>query len=439
MSEAFEGRAGGMAAYQELAEALEERYFAILRVEPEADQALVLQSVDNPEHMGKTLSWTAHLERYGAFLAEPAREKTMRRLSARALLESCRRGERGISLSLDYVRGGRTNWVTIVTRNRVQKDGRFRCFVFVRQTNEEHLRQRIIDLYVYNTCDFFICLDARNNSYVMFSGSESDTPLPPEICDDYEALVVDYTRDFVVPEDREMVIREMRTARVLEQLERHGVHNIYFGVEDPVRGYTRKQLRYQYYDRRAQLILFSRSDVTGIYLEERARQKELREARRRAETDPLTGLYNYGGIGRRISRILEEDAAPSALLFLDLDNFKQINDSMGHQEGDRLLRKVSRVLQMQSGEGALQGRVGGDEFVVFLRRIRGREQAADCARRICEAVSRLSLPENGSLPISCSIGVALAPEDGWDYRTLCMAADRRAYRAKAQGKNRFLL
>ena len=133
------------------------------------------------------------------------------------------------------------------------------------------------------------------------------------------------------------------------------------------------------------------------------------------------------------------DAAPSALLFLDLDNFKQINDSMGHQEGDRLLRKVSRVLQMQSGEGALQGRVGGDEFVVFLRRIRGREQAADCARRICEAVSRLSLPENGSLPISCSIGVALAPEDGWDYRTLCTAADRRAYRAKAQGKNRFLL
>ena len=183
MSEAFEGRAGGMAAYQELAEALEERYFAILRVEPEADQVLVLQSVDNPEHMGKTLSWTAHLERYGAFLAEPAREKTMRRLSARALLESCRRGERGISLSLDYVRGGRTNWVTVVTRNRVQKDGRFRCFVFVRQTNEEHLRQRIIDLYVYNTCDFFICLDARNNSYVMFSGSESGTPLPPEICD----------------------------------------------------------------------------------------------------------------------------------------------------------------------------------------------------------------------------------------------------------------
>ena len=181
MSEAFEGRAGGMAAYQELAEALEERYFAILRVEPEADQALVLQSVDNPEHMGKTLSWTAHLERYGAFLAEPAREKTMRRLSARALLESCRRGEKGISLNLDYVRGGRTNWVTIVTRNRVQKDGRFRCFVFVRQTNEEHLRQRIIDLYVYNTCDFFICLDARNNSYVMFSGNESGTPLPPEL------------------------------------------------------------------------------------------------------------------------------------------------------------------------------------------------------------------------------------------------------------------
>ena len=438
MSEAFEGRAGGMAAYQELAEALEERYFAILRVEPEADQVLVLQSVDNPEHMGKTLSWTAHLERYGAFLAEPAREKTMRSLSARALLESCRRGERGISLSLDYVRGGRTNWVTVVTRNRVQKDGRFRCFVFVRQTNEEHLRQRIIDLYVYNTCDFFICLDARNNSYVMFSGSESGTPLPPEICDDYEALVVDYTRDFVVPEDREMVIREMRTARVLEQLERHGVHNIYFGVEDPVRGYTRKQLRYQYYDRRAQLILFSRSDVTGIYLEERARQKELREARRRAETDPLTGLYNYGGIGRRISRILEEDAAPSALLFLDLDNFKAVNDTLGHQAGDRLLRKIAGVLRMQTREGDLQGRVGGDEFVLYLSGVGSRQAAENCAQRICEAVSRLSLSEHGVPTVSCSVGIAMVPEDGQDYNTLVRTADLRAYQAKAQGKNRYL-
>ena len=75
-----------------------------------------------------------------------------------------------------------------------------------------------------------------------------------------------------------------------------------------------------------------------------------------------------------------------ALLFLDLDDFKKVNDVLGHQEGDRLLWKVAQILMLQTEDTDLCGRIGGDEFLVFMRHIRDREQAETCARHICEAI-----------------------------------------------------
>lgn len=115
-----------------------------------------------------------------------------------------------------------------------------------RENQQEHLLRSIIDLFVYNNCDYFIYLDAKQNRYTMFSGSQSGTPLPPSECLDYESELVKYARSFVVSEDQEKVIREMGLKRVIEQLEKNGLHTIYCGVEDPVRGYTRKRLTCHY-------------------------------------------------------------------------------------------------------------------------------------------------------------------------------------------------
>ena len=109
---------------------------------------------------------------------------------------------------------------------------------------------------------------------------------------------------------------------------------------------------------------------------------------------------------------------------------------MGHQAGDDLLRSVAQVLRNQLWEKDLCGRVGGDEFVVFLPELHSRDQAVYCARRLCECIERLS--EEGKYAMSCSIGVAFAPEEGTDYNTLAHVADLRAYAAKAQGKNRYV-
>ena len=166
----------------------------------------------------------------------------------------------------------------------------------------------------------------------------------------------------------------------------------------------------------------------------------IRELQRQATKDTLSGLLNRATVEQSIKQRLQamgpEDSC--ALFIVDLDHFKQVNDTLGHLEGDRLLWKVAQTLQLQSGPDALQGRSGGDEFVVFLPGT-APSRAGDCARQICEAVSLLTLPENAPRSVSCSIGAAFAPEDGRDYQSLFRVADRRAYQAKRLGKNRYLL
>ena len=422
-----------------LMEALNGMFYSILQVDPAEDTVLILQSIDRPAGSQIRMSWSEIMNIYSVLLTEEGQKKFRERLSCEALLAEWRSGERSFSQDIPYIKEEKTNWLNIMVQIRETSGDSCRAYIFVRRNDEEHLLKSIIDLYVYNSCDYFIYLDAKNNSYVMFSGSSSGTPLPPETCDDYASALVDYARDFVVPEDQEMVIREMQIDRVLQQIEMHGSHSFFCGVSDPVRGYTRKQLTYRYYDRSAQMILLSRTDVTGVYLEERARQEELRDMQLQAQTDTLTGLFNYRGIFERVEEALSLRSGKSALLFLDLDNFKQVNDTLGHPEGDRLLKKVARVLRTQSGKRGIQGRVGGDEFIVFLPEISDAGQAKDCAQRICESVSKLSLPMNGAPTISCSVGIAVAPEDGQNYNSLVRCADRHAYRAKALGKNRFFL
>ena len=104
-----------------------------------------------------------------------------------------------------------------------------------------------------------------------------------------------------------------------------------------------------------------------------------------------------------------------------------------------MLWKVAQVLQLQTGDQDIQGRVGGDEFLVLLRDVKDHGQVENCARRICKGISDLFLHEDSTCSISCSIGVAVSPQDGTDYPTLVRCADRRLYLAKARGKNCFFM
>lgn len=162
-----------------------------------------------------------------------------------------------------------------------------------------------------------------------------------------------------------------------------------------------------------------------------------REHRHRSRHDPLTGLPNRLGIlgdaERRIAVAGPE--RPLALLYLDLDGFKQVNDGHGHMAGDHLLTAVAARLRQALADNEAVGRIGGDEFVVMTNGDRAEAQQA--AERIIAALDQpYPLPSGAFARIGVSIGIALLPEDGDDIDTLLGRADIALYAAKAGGKAR---
>jgi diguanylate cyclase (GGDEF)-like protein len=155
---------------------------------------------------------------------------------------------------------------------------------------------------------------------------------------------------------------------------------------------------------------------------------------RLAVTDPLTGLANRRGgersVASEISRARRQRTALSCI-FIDIDNFKRINDTFGHQAGDRLLRDISDLLRHTLRAYDILVRWGGEEFLLILPGV-ALDQARRLAERIRAAVERLDTQGLG--PVTISAGTA-ALDASYDFETMLMAADRRLYEAKSNGRN----
>jgi diguanylate cyclase (GGDEF)-like protein/putative nucleotidyltransferase with HDIG domain len=157
--------------------------------------------------------------------------------------------------------------------------------------------------------------------------------------------------------------------------------------------------------------------------------------REMAYTDPLTGLANSRCLLRHLERLLhqpptlgQEGTPPFAVVMLDLDRFKEVNDTLGHLRGDDLLRLVTDTLTTLSRPSDFVCRYAGDEFVLILAEA-SLEQAEDVARRVREAIDHLD-PVDGLVKIGASVGIATFPCDGSDGRSLIQAADQRMYEDK---------
>lgn len=158
---------------------------------------------------------------------------------------------------------------------------------------------------------------------------------------------------------------------------------------------------------------------------------------RMANFDALTGLANRSLLLLRLDHAIaaaRRQQRCAAILFLDLDRFKTINDSLGHDAGDRVLIEVGRRLQRVVRETDTVARLGGDEFVVCLPDLHHETPAAVLAHGILEVVSRPMLIHGHEVVLSCSIGISIYPQDGADAKQLLKNADAAMYQAKAQGR-----
>jgi len=182
-------------------------------------------------------------------------------------------------------------------------------------------------------------------------------------------------------------------------------------------------------------------DVTQL----RENQAELQKAKDKAVydslNDPLTGLPNRRLLLDRLSFLLakaKRDGGMMALLYLDLDGFKLVNDTLGHPIGDAVLVEIAKSLRARVRESDVLARLGGDEFMVILDRLHTREEAALVAESLLEALSNPVLIQGHELTLGASIGISIYPEDSHDAEDLIKQADSAMYTAKRDGKNRAL-
>jgi len=186
--------------------------------------------------------------------------------------------------------------------------------------------------------------------------------------------------------------------------------------------------------------------ISRLRLRLRTSNEELRSAlgavRQMATHDHLTGLPNRVLFNEELQRSLaraERHDRPVSLFFMDLDRFKNINDTLGHQFGDRVLQEAGKRLLACVREGDIIARLGGDEFVLLVEEIGDASILTEIARKLLAAVSEIDKIDGQELNVSLSIGICTYPFDGHDAKTLLAGADIAMYRAKERGRSGFCL
>jgi diguanylate cyclase (GGDEF)-like protein len=177
-----------------------------------------------------------------------------------------------------------------------------------------------------------------------------------------------------------------------------------------------------------------------VFRDVSAAQAMARQITHSAEHDFLTGLPNRMLLNDRIGQAIamaQRDLMPVAVLFLDLDGFKHVNDSLGHPIGDKLLQSIAKRLVDCVRASDTVSRQGGDEFVVLLSQAEHQEDAATIASRLLRAVAQSHAIGQHDLHITTSIGVSVYPDDGADAETLIKNADTAMYQAKENGRQSF--
>ena len=193
---------------------------------------------------------------------------------------------------------------------------------------------------------------------------------------------------------------------------------------------------------RSKAILGVTIDVTDLKNAELELARREQRFRYQAQHDGLTDLPNRALFSDRLGQALalcRREGIKLALVFMDLDHFKEVNDSLGHEAGDLLLKEVAGRLRASMRSSDSAGRIGGDEFVLFFLGVEGKEAALQACEKVRAAIERPFILLGQEARISASLGVSVFPDDGEDEAILSRRSDAAMYRSKALGRNHVCL
>jgi len=259
------------------------------------------------------------------------------------------------------------------------------------------------------------CMIAVNQSYCRASGKAEEAIVGRSVAEIWPAEVA-----------AEMSRQEAETLNSLQQRRRESVQDIADGSR---RSY--EHISTPVLDSSGQLV-----GVAGVARDITQIRQDEERIRDLAEHDALTTLPNRTQLHQRLTQALAltvGEQAGIALMFLDLDHFKNINDTLGHDVGDELLKQVAQRLRAHLDARDTVSRQGGDEFIVLLQQATGPAQVAQIAQRLIEVVSKPFQVGRHELQVGVSIGISTYPGDGVDIGSLLKNADTAMYQAKAAG------
>ena len=163
------------------------------------------------------------------------------------------------------------------------------------------------------------------------------------------------------------------------------------------------------------------------------------EFKSKSQHDSLTGLYNNASVKEMIEEYFanEGKGRTNALLILDLDDFKHVNDTYGHRFGDRVLKTAAEIISNTFGENDITARIGGDEFLVFCKDILDMTSVNEKVNQMFANFANTPVGEEEKYVIKTSVGIAVSPQDGTGFKRLFDKADRNMYKVKRSGKNSY--
>lgn len=164
---------------------------------------------------------------------------------------------------------------------------------------------------------------------------------------------------------------------------------------------------------------------------------EMNEIKDLAQRDPLTGVWNRTYTEKVVNEYLIERRHHGALFMIDIDNFKNINDTYGHIVGDEILTEFARVIQALTRQNDIVCRMGGDEFIVFLKDISSHSIIAEKAEQVLVTLEKRLIKPDTKESVSVSMGIAVSPGDGKSFARLYQNADKSLYFVKQNGKNSY--
>lgn len=181
--------------------------------------------------------------------------------------------------------------------------------------------------------------------------------------------------------------------------------------------------------------------AVGVILDIEDEKRRTQEWIDKAERDSLTKLYNKSTARHRIEQLLKNrgEAEQFAMMIIDVDNFKMINDSWGHMFGDAVLMEIASQLKRLSSPDDIVARIGGDEFLVFVSTVSAVRFIQNRAENVIKAFHEVFTQDLQASRLSCSIGISCCPDGGTDYRELFQSCDQALYHAKRLGKDRYTL